>query len=94
MSIQTKKGSRAAFIRATKENDTVLFSASWHPEPVRRTITVRQSNSVAFSHPTKSGENSWLDYPKASGVNEVEPGLFHIYPFSDSTREAMVYDFR
>ena len=71
------RGDRAAFISRLRVGAKVMFVGDWCPTPVERTITKVQANSVAFTHPTREGE-SWLTFPKASEVEQPEPGHFFI----------------
>ena len=82
---------RANFIRACKSRTAVLFTAWWCPEPTHRRVTQARSKDVAFSHPTREGVESWIDYPKASQIVEPEPGLFLVEP---GTEYQLTYDFR
>lgn len=66
------------------------FTADWCPTPTTRTVTIRQTAKVAFTHPFRAG-NSWLDFPKAGEIEEVKPGRFQIKSYGDC--HLLTYDF-
>ena len=75
--------SLAEFKRKMTEGSKWTFRAHWTLwEDTERTLTKRQTNAAAFTHPYKKVVDSWIYFPKAKecifangGVYIVEPQL-------------------
>jgi hypothetical protein len=89
---------RANFIRALREHKTVEFSGFWHPEWITREIIGVRSKDVILAHPTKKDDNGnpvkcYLDFPKASEIQEVEENHFVIFDPDNDKDYALAYRF-
>lgn len=80
-----------SFKAACVKGARCVFTANWCPTPTIRTVTIVAGTKVAFTHPTRSG-HSYLDWPKATAIQQPLPGLFKIH--NEGFANELTYDFR